>query len=98
MSESNSCELCGSEWGDYWYEIDEKSLFFCCEICAIQYRNMTKAIRKETNWHTIDHLEIEGTSRGRTGIALSNGENFNFRISFLPDGRILDFQNLSDLS
>ncbi|MCI4369568.1 MAG: TA0938 family protein, partial [Thermoplasmata archaeon] len=38
--------LCGSTWGDYYEEIDGKREFFCCDICALQYRAILEEARR----------------------------------------------------
>jgi hypothetical protein len=36
--------------GDYWEEIEGQRMFFCCDICAIEFRNMIDEIKKRTGW------------------------------------------------
>ncbi|MHA2028966.1 MAG: TA0938 family protein [Candidatus Kariarchaeaceae archaeon] len=90
----NACELCDSEWGNHWSEIGGKRLFFCCEICAIQYGHLVKAILMNTSWVSIDHIDTSGTSRGRSVTAYYHGEKAEFIVSFQSDGNILKFRRI----
>ena len=88
----NECELCYSSWGDYWEVVGGRNLFFCCKICAIQYKGVLDAIKFHTGWTKIDHINFEGNSRKRIGEALSGEKKMEFSVSFQNDGQIWTFQ------
>ncbi len=89
------CIICGSTWGDYWREIAGQRMFFCCEICAVEFQNMLDEVRRRTGWEKIDEIKVEGDQRGRTCVAASGGKTFGFFIRFNSEGEILTFSEES---
>ncbi len=89
------CVICGSTWGDYWREIDGQRMFFCCEICAVEFQNMLDEVRRRTGWERMDEIKIEGDQRGRNCVAVSGGKTFGFFIRFNSEGEILTFSEES---
>lgn len=89
------CAICGSTWGDYWSEVDGQKMFFCCEICAVEFQNMVSEVKSRTGWGSIDEIRIEGDQRGRDCVAVSGSRSYGFRIRFNSEGRILTFSEES---
>jgi len=88
------CALCGATWGDYWEEIGEKTLFFCCDVCAKQYRNIANEVKKRTGWAKIDQLKMDGNYRGRVCTAFRGSTPYRFIISFSENGDVRNFEEL----
>jgi putative zinc binding protein len=88
------CLLCGATWGDYWEVVDGKKLFFCCEVCATDYKTIITEARKRRGWASVDSLEMEGDRRGRTCTAKLGRESYRFMVSFFDDGRLRTFVEL----
>lgn len=88
------CALCGATWGDYWEDVEGKRLFFCCDVCAKQYRGITGEAKRRRGWSTVDTLEMQGDFRGRVCTARSGADSFRFLISFFDDGDIKAFVEL----
>jgi hypothetical protein len=85
------CVICGATWGNYWSEIEGQRMFFCCEICAFEFRNMVDEVKLRTGWASIDEIKIEGDQRGRNCIAISGSRYYRFFIGFDSAGKILAF-------
>jgi hypothetical protein len=66
-------------------------MFFCCDICAIEFKNMINEVKKRTGWKTVDEIKMTGNYRGRECTALYQGEKFNFSIRFDSKGGIDTF-------
>jgi Ta0938 len=88
------CALCGATWGDYWVDVDGKKLFFCCDVCATDYRTILAEAKKRKGWASVDNLEMEGDRRGRTCTVTFGRESYRFMISFFDDGRLRTFIEL----
>ena len=88
------CVLCGATWGDYWEEVDGKKLFFCCGVCATDYKTILAEAKKRKGWASMDRLEMEGDRRGRTCTVTLGRESYRFMISFFDDGRLRTFVEL----
>jgi hypothetical protein len=88
------CALCGATWGDYWTELDGKTLFFCCDICAKQYVNIVGEVKKRTGWAQLGDIKMEGNYRGRICTAFSEAESLRFMISFFENGDVRSFVEL----
>jgi hypothetical protein len=88
------CVLCGATWGDYWEEIEGKRLFFCCDVCATQYKTILNETKKRTGWDSVDRLEMQGDYRGRVCRVTRGSASYRFMISFFDDGRVRTFFEL----
>lgn len=88
----DGCALCNSTWGSVFAEVEGERMFFCCDLCLVQFRNLIERIRRETGWTRIDSLEIAGDRRGRTCQATSGEARAGFQFSFTPDGTLLRFE------
>jgi hypothetical protein len=88
------CALCAATWGDYWEEVEGKRLFFCCEVCARQYKTIVTEARKLTGWDSIDGLEMNGDHRGRVCMVKRGGNSYRFMISFYDDGNLRTIHRL----
>ena len=82
------CALCGATWGDYWEEVQGKKLFFCCVVCAKQYRAILAEAKKVTGWESVDVLEMQGDYRGRVCKVSKGADSRRFMISFFEDGDV----------
>jgi len=67
-------------------------MFFCCSICAVQFRGLISRIREETGWPGIDAVEIRGDRRGRECLARHGSEAVRVWVAFNPEGEILRFE------
>lgn len=88
------CAICDSTWGDVWEEVEGERMFFCCTLCAVQFRGLVARIRQQTGWPQIDGIEIEGGRRGRTVRATRGEKTFQARVMFGPEGDVLTFEAL----
>ena len=88
------CAICGSTWGNYWAEVEGEKMFFCCDICFIQFRNMINEVKRRTNWRTVDEIKIEGDYRGRECVARLENNSYWFFVSFKSNGEIHRFNDL----
>jgi len=86
------CAICGSTWGNVWAEVEGERLFFCCELCAVQYRGLIDRIKQETGWETIDSIDIAGDRRGRTCSVRGGDREARFLFTFNSEGHLLRFQ------
>jgi hypothetical protein len=87
----SACAICDSSWGNFWQEVDGTKLFFCCDICAIQFRDLVARIKAETGWASIDSLTITGDRRARTFHAVRAGHAFDCEVAFNAQGKIRRF-------
>ena len=87
------CVLCEATWGDYWEEVEGQRMFFCCDICAVEFKNMIREIKSRTGWKSIDEVKIEGDYRGRDCIALKGDKRYSFFVRFDSKGQVQDFNN-----
>jgi hypothetical protein len=85
------CAICQSTWGDYWAEVEGQRIFFCCELCEVEFRNMLQEIKRRTGWVTIDEVQIVGDHRGRECTALSKNSAYSFFVRFNSKGGIETF-------
>jgi hypothetical protein len=88
----HGCAICNSTWGNLWEEVDGERLFFCCEICSVQYRGLLDRIKQNTGWGQMDSIVIAGDRRGRTCEVMAGEERARFSFSFNSDGNVLRFQ------
>jgi Ta0938 len=84
----NGCAICQATWGDYWETIEGTRMFFCCNICAVEFRNMVDEVKKRTGWRTVDEIKMVGNYRGRECTALFQGKSYRFYIRFDSRGGI----------
>jgi len=70
-------------------------MFFCCDICAVQFKNMIAEVKKRTGWQAIGEVKIKGDYRGREVTALStDGSGYKFLVRFGSKGEIQKFAPL----
>jgi len=87
----DGCAICNSTWGNVWAEVEGERLFFCCDLCVVQYRALIDRIKQDTGWHQIDSIEIVGDRRGRTCEVASGTERARFVFAFNTEGQVLRF-------
>ena len=89
MNLSDKCLICDSEWGNYWFEINEESIFFCCEICAMQYKNLHNTIQNEIGTKEFKILKMGGnTFRRSCEFQDKNGTIRNIEFRFNSKGNL----------
>jgi hypothetical protein len=66
-------------------------MFFCCELCEPEFRNMIQEVKRRTGWKQIDEIKITGDQRGRECTAISDNRAYNFFIRFGSQGGIQTF-------
>lgn len=88
----SGCAICDSTWGDVWEEVEGERVFFCCRLCAQQFRALVDAVKSRTGWPAIETLEIAGDRRGRSCRATSGGETFAASFAFTSEGALLRFE------
>ncbi|MCI4351719.1 MAG: TA0938 family protein [Thermoplasmata archaeon] len=84
----DGCVLCGSTWGDHWADVEGTRRFFCCEVCALQFRNLLAALRRELGGTEIRRLEIAGDRHGRKVTVEHDERVIRFGFVFGPDGEV----------
>ncbi|MDH2900659.1 MAG: TA0938 family protein [archaeon] len=89
-----SCAICGSTWGNYWKDVQGENLFFCCQLCYLEFQNMIDEVKKRTSWPLIDEFIIKGDYRGRAVTAKYKNDSFDFLITFGSTGLVRDFKKL----
>lgn len=90
----SGCAICDSSWGNLWEEVEGQRLFFCCEICTTQFRNLVARIETETGWPSIDSVSIAGDRRGRTCRATRGATSYECAVAFNSQGEILTFRTI----
>ena len=94
-TKEKGCALCGSTWGDYYEEVEGERLFFCCDICAKEFKNMIKEVKVRTKWDKIDEIEIKGNFyTGRNCKVRSKGWVYSFYVRFTDEGDIEVFNEI----
>lgn len=88
------CAICDSTWGGLTEEIEGETMFFCCAICAVQFRRLVDRVKRTAGWPTIETIEISGDRRGRTVFAQYRAERRGFTVAFTPQGEIRTFAPL----
>ena len=86
------CALCEATWGDYWEEVEGQRMFFCCDICATEFKNMITEVKAHTGWENIDEIKITGDYRGRDCTAANADGKYTFFIRFDSKGEIQTFK------
>jgi hypothetical protein len=66
-------------------------MFFCCDVCRIQFLGLVERIKRDTGWDRIDGLEIAGDRRGRACVATSGPRSARFAFAFTPGGSLRRF-------
>lgn len=89
------CAICDSTWGDVWAEIEGERVFFCCDVCVVQFRNLVEKIRSVTGWAHLESIEISGDRKGRACVARAGEQAFGAQFSFTPDGQLLRFEQVN---
>jgi hypothetical protein len=89
----DGCAICNSTWGDVWAEVEGERLFFCCDLCVVQYRGLLERLKSELGWDRIDSIEIAGDRRGRTCEVTRDAARAKFAFSFDAEGKLLHFQS-----
>ncbi len=87
----DGCVICGATWGDYWEEVEGQRMFFCCDICAAEFKNMIRTVKERTGWKTLDEVEMSGNYRGRVCNAKLSENSFRFLIRFNDQGEVQSF-------
>jgi hypothetical protein len=92
------CAICSSTWGNYWEEVEGQRMFFCCEICATQFKNMISEVKSRTGWREVEEVRIRGDYRGREVTAIGGGSSpassstyYKFLVRFNSRGDIQSF-------
>ncbi len=67
-------------------------MFFCCELCEVEFRNMIEEVKRRTGWKLIDEIEITGDTRGRECTAISNRKAYRFQVRFNSRGGVDNFR------
>jgi hypothetical protein len=86
------CALCGSTWGDVWESVEGERRFFCCDLCARQYRAIVEVVKRRTGWDQVESVQIEGDRRERQVTATQSGTPYRFAIAFNAQGKIRSFR------
>jgi hypothetical protein len=88
------CLICGATWGDYWENVEGKRMFFCCDVCARQFRNLINEVKKRTGWEKVSSVRMDGDYRGRVCTAERSDDSYRFFVKFDGEG---DIQNYVEL-
>ncbi|MGP8072644.1 MAG: TA0938 family protein [Thermoplasmata archaeon] len=88
------CAICDSTWGNVWAEVEGERLFFCCDLCVVQYRGLIDRVKQETGWGGLDSIEIAGDRRGRSCEVTSGDRHERFLFAFNTEGQILRFRRV----
>ncbi len=96
MKVPEGCAICQSTWGNYWAEVEGQRMFFCCQLCEVEFKNMLEEIKRRTGWKTIDEIKITGGTRGRECMAISTDNTYQFQVRFNSRGEVDNFSENSD--
>ncbi|QKR00652.1 TA0938 family protein [Metallosphaera tengchongensis] len=89
------CALCGGTWGSYYEDVEDQSMFFCCDLCAKAFINTVNEVKKRTGWDHLDQLELKGNYyTGRTCVARREGKEYKFYVKFNDEADIETFREL----
>ncbi len=91
MKVLKGCAICGATWGNRWAEVEGERMFFCCEVCEIEFRNMIDEVKLRTGWNQIDEIKMKGDSRLRECTAISGDRSYSFSVGFNTEGGIRIF-------
>ena len=87
---SDGCALCDSTWGNYWKEIENQKLFFCCNVCSNLFENLLMEIKKKLDIDKIDEIQLKGNSKSRKITVKHNSTSYIGEVSF-RFGKITNF-------
>jgi hypothetical protein len=90
-AKGDGCALCESTWGDYFEEVEGTRWFFCCALCAKEFRLLCTRIREDTRWPTIDELALEGGRYGRMAVARYGAGTARYEVRFDVEGELSRF-------
>jgi Ta0938 len=85
------CAICDSTWGNVWEYVEGQRMFFCCDLCLVQFRGLVERIKRDTGWDHVDELEVAGDRRGRTCMAKSGSRSARFTFAFNSEGSLRRF-------
>jgi Ta0938 len=88
------CAICDSTWGNVWEEVEGERMFFCCGLCATQFRRLVDRVKVVSGWGEIESIEIAGDRRGRTVVAHRGAATLRFRVTFTSLGEVHKFETL----
>ncbi len=88
MKVLDGCAICGATWGNRWAEVEGQRMFFCCEMCETEFRNMIDEVKRRTRWKKIDEIKMKGDSRLRKCTAISDERSYSFSVGFNAEGGI----------
>jgi hypothetical protein len=88
----SGCAVCDSTWGNHFEEVDGERRFFCCAICARQFRALLERVHAATGGSPLEELVIAGDRRGRTCTVVSAAGRARFEFTFNSEGAILEFE------
>ena len=92
---SEKCELCGSEWGDHWETVNSENLKFCCEICAIEYKNLIDSIDEDVKDNFDKIISITGNKYERIcNVKLKENGVAQYRFNFNSIGELRTFDKI----
>lgn len=86
------CAICDSTWGDVWAEVEGERRFFCCDLCATEFRELIDRIKSDTGFDHLDAIEIAGDRRGRRCRASVGTTAVEFHFAFNSEGRLRRFE------
>ncbi|MHA1990632.1 MAG: TA0938 family protein [Candidatus Hodarchaeales archaeon] len=78
---NTGCALCDSTWGNYYRNIEEENLFFCCKVCADIFEDLIKEVRKVKEIKKINKMEIRGDIRVRNFIVYTNEKKIQGKVT-----------------
>ena len=79
---SDGCALCDSTWGDYWRVIENKNLFFCCNICADLFESLINQIKLKLESDFVDEIQLKGNSKHRKIYVKVSSSHYSGDVSF----------------
>lgn len=94
-TKETGCALCGGKWGNYYGKINGEDLFFCCDICAAEFKNMLQELINRTGWKKVNEISIEGNYyTGRKCIAKENDKEYKFYVRFGENAEVTTFKEI----
>ncbi|MCI4353535.1 MAG: TA0938 family protein [Thermoplasmata archaeon] len=73
--------------------MDGERLFFCCDICLREFRQLVARIKSETGWDRIDSVQVAGDRRGRTCLATRAGTRYECAFAFNAEGSLREYSS-----
>src|SRR2546427_11987153 len=77
------CALCEATWGDDWEDEEGQRMFLCCDICAVEFKNMIREIKDQTGCNIIDEIKMTDDYGGRDCNDLWNSEKYRVIVSIV---------------